>query len=65
MTLNFNQIVIMLVFMILYMLIIYILIFRKFKRFLLEQQYIHEQAMSLSNVHLDESSLTNKDTLKD
>ena len=55
----------MLVFMIIYMLIIYILIYRKFKRFLLEQQYIHEQAVGLAHGHHDESSLSIPDKLKD
>jgi len=65
MTLDFNQIVFMLVFMIIYMLIIYILIYRKFKRFLLEQQYIHEAAVGLARAHHDESSLSNTDKLTD
>jgi hypothetical protein len=47
------------------MLIIYILIYRKFKRFLLEQQYIHEAAVGLARAHHDESSLSNTDKLTD
>lgn len=58
MTFNFNQIALMLVLFIFYTLIVYVYIYRKFNRFMIEQQSIHEQALRTAFIHHQESSLS-------
>lgn len=58
MTFNFNQIALMLGIFILYTLIVYVFIYRKFNRFILEQRSIHEQALKTAFIHHQESSLS-------
>lgn len=63
MTLNFNQLALMIGLFILYTMILYILIYRKFNRFLMDQQNIHLQALKTGFQHHEESSLSDQDKL--
>lgn len=55
MSLNFNQIVVILIYMALFTVIMYVCIYRRFNKFILVQKKLHESAVRTANNHHESS----------